>query len=78
MAWNNVIEYRSMTDRAFACETGLSKDKVEVEKAEKRWCLSCQDKNNCTAFLPLGECCLNKEKRKVRYDSIQVHELRGV
>ena len=29
MEWNDVIEYMSMTDEGFACETGLSKDKIQ-------------------------------------------------
>ena len=61
MEWNDVIEYMSMTDEGFACETGLSKDKIQ-KKLKEKYCLSCQDKDSCTAFLPLGECCLNKEK----------------
>lgn len=64
MEWNDVLEYMSMTDEAFACETGLSKDKLE--EAKKRWCFSCQDKDSCTAFLPLGECCMNKEEKEAK------------
>lgn len=64
MEWNDVIEYMSMTDEDFAYETGLSKDKLE--KAKKKLCYLCQDKDSCTAFLPLGECCLNKEKKEIK------------
>lgn len=35
---------------------------IDVKEAvSEKKCCNCSDKETCTAFLPLGRCCLDKE-----------------